>query len=615
MILAEVPTREPTSTQTWFTTTRQKYGDPPPIAIRRDTSLLINLSALVDVLLCGDRFELGGDYARLDGRVRSTIRRLRQQGYTRLAVYKDGPLRRMVSAWVEARSARHAEAWRGLEARCRGGGTHLHRDTEAPPPPLAGHVVYGALLALDVQVIECEEEADLDLARAVCGRDDVLVLGGEDGDFVLFRDARYAFLRLALDQLSEGRRVSVWTRRGLAETLGIPDELRVVDLAALVGDAYTSAYDVPDRVVADVERFGIDAGMLTLPSLVGFLREVPAGWATFDDAASDFGRAATFGRRRYELESLGGFPAERLPPLDAAGPAPPPSQVPATWCGLDDVARLCGDALCAPLEGTALERCFRRLDARHIDALREMLRTTSSGTRLEATVDAAPPAWSDVSAAHTYQAAILETLGKGQIGALGRAYHGATFHGFAARRRELVSRPPAPRSALWSVAPQRRPPTTTPRRSLGSNVAPSWVKSALTTWSGSNGRRRTDQYESKREAASEQLPKKHAKNVTQVPSETALRHRKGLPSPPPEFASQPNGNWNFSGGGPKTVAERALSISAPPPRLRPSLPPKFASQPHEAPSDIAMAGQRSHAMRGRGRGRGRHGRGWGAPRH
>ena len=48
----------------------------------------------------------------------------------------------------------------------------------------------------------------------------------------------------------------------------------------------------------------------------------------------------------------------------------------------DDVARLCGDALCAPLEGTALERCFRRLDARHIDALRDMLRTTSSGTRL-----------------------------------------------------------------------------------------------------------------------------------------------------------------------------------------------------------------------------------------
>ena len=42
-----------------------------------------------------------------------------------------------------------------------------------------------------------------------------IVLGGEDGDFVLFRDARYAFLRLALDQLSEGRRVSVWTQRGL----------------------------------------------------------------------------------------------------------------------------------------------------------------------------------------------------------------------------------------------------------------------------------------------------------------------------------------------------------------------------------------------------------------
>jgi hypothetical protein len=185
---------------------RQRYGDVEAVRVPCATTLLVDGEGLVARLLGGDRFDLGGDYARLDAAARGCVGALRDAGYRRLTVYRPGRRTLARPAARERRAKKRRAAWKALEAGERG---------DLPPPVLAGRVVYAALEALGVDVVDCEGEAAPDLARAARRARDRLVLG-DDSSFLLFEGVRWAPLTEALATLSAGLAVPVWTRATLA---------------------------------------------------------------------------------------------------------------------------------------------------------------------------------------------------------------------------------------------------------------------------------------------------------------------------------------------------------------------------------------------------------------
>ena len=154
-----------------------------------------------------------------------------------------------------------------------------------------------------IEMIECEEEADIELAAEASGDDRAFVLGF-DSDFFFYKDMQYIPLNQMAIQAS-GLDAFVARRSDLARLLGFYNDDRLIDLALLMGNDYVDPF-----VMLDVPE-GID--LKNVRSMVYHLQchedfEV--------NAKNDEGKAAVdFVRSLYNLHSLEAFPIDEDPSI------------------------------------------------------------------------------------------------------------------------------------------------------------------------------------------------------------------------------------------------------------------------------------------------------------
>ncbi|OEU06057.1 hypothetical protein FRACYDRAFT_256578 [Fragilariopsis cylindrus CCMP1102] len=100
-------------------------------------------------------------------------------------------------------------------------------------------------------MVECTEEADLELALEAKGKEHTFICG-LDSDFFFYKDINY----IPLNQISiqtSGIHAFIARRSDLANLLGFDNDSRLVDLALLMGNDYVDSLslDLPDEIELD----------------------------------------------------------------------------------------------------------------------------------------------------------------------------------------------------------------------------------------------------------------------------------------------------------------------------------------------------------------------------
>ncbi|KAG7349171.1 ATP-dependent RNA helicase HrpA [Nitzschia inconspicua] len=169
-----------------------------------------------------------------------------KQHNMQMEVYWDGPLRRHKARTDDERLRYRMQNESNLELFCRYGlmpaSKHLRfacqwKD-EFPFSKLFLFSIRHALQELDIGMVECTEEADVELALKAHGDPNAYILGF-DSDFFFFRNVQY----IPLNEISiqpSGLYAFCATRTELARLLRLDDDesTRMVDLALLMGNDY-----------------------------------------------------------------------------------------------------------------------------------------------------------------------------------------------------------------------------------------------------------------------------------------------------------------------------------------------------------------------------------------
>lgn len=155
-----------------------------------------------------------------------------------------------------------------------------------------------------IEMIECREEADVELAKHASGDSRAFVVG-LDSDFFFYKDIQYIPLTQVALLPSGGVHAFVARRSDLARLLGFDhnDDGRLIDLALLMGNDYVDPFlslDVPEAI-----------NLSNVQSMVYYLQCHEDFRAT---AKNDEGKAAVdFVRSLYNLHSIEAFPLDVNP--------------------------------------------------------------------------------------------------------------------------------------------------------------------------------------------------------------------------------------------------------------------------------------------------------------
>lgn len=211
-------------------------------------------------------FELGGCYILLHIELLATVDNLLKEGF-RLVFYFDGSSRGVMKASTLARrKQQREERWGGLFdgiGHKDGGKQRIPEQKDLPYPPLVVdelRTVLSSFASKGVEVVECQGEADQDLARACielnASGSKAFVYTG-DTDFCIFPNTPTIFFN-TIESVSGQNRAVVWRRESLAKELGFPSEDLLVEFAILVGNDATGAFS--RRLFDDLE--GTEAGVV-----------------------------------------------------------------------------------------------------------------------------------------------------------------------------------------------------------------------------------------------------------------------------------------------------------------------------------------------------------------
>jgi HrpA-like RNA helicase len=233
---------------------------------------------------------------------------LRKHGI-RLQVFWDGPKRRCKARTNEKRRRTRQQEWGTLQQYCLHGSMPKERNAcqwnnQFPYSALFLTTVRHALQISFVDMVGCQEEADVELALRASGDPTAYVIG-LDSDFFFYKDIQYIPLDcIYLSQQSSYSSPSISsslqafcaTRSELAQFLGLEDE-EMVELAILMGNDY------------------VDPATLSIPGLakkhpreiIAFLREQEDGFLV---EASKVGLALEYVRCLYNLHNLDRFPVD-----------------------------------------------------------------------------------------------------------------------------------------------------------------------------------------------------------------------------------------------------------------------------------------------------------------
>jgi 5'-3' exonuclease len=172
---------------------------------------------------------------------------LRERGI-KLQVFWDGPARRFKARTNEKRRQRRQQDWANLQQYCLHGSIPRERNAcqwskEFPYSALFLRCVrYTLQYMAFVNMVDCQEEADVELAKRASGDPTAFVIG-HDSDFFFYKDIQY----IPFDSVYVSSYDS--SRSGLAQFLGLEEE-QMVELAILLGNDYVD----PASLVSPVKR-------------------------------------------------------------------------------------------------------------------------------------------------------------------------------------------------------------------------------------------------------------------------------------------------------------------------------------------------------------------------
>ena len=220
-----------------------------------------------------------------------------------LIVYWDGDARRVYKQQTDAKRSDHrTDGESNLHQYCLHGrlpacASVCQWEYEFPKTRLFKTQVIHTLRQLNVEMLDCPEEADPYMARVACG-DPRSFIVGNDTDFCAFKDVQYVPFSTIHASTRGSLTASVIRRRDIADRLGLDDGL-MVELAILCGNDY-----IPDPSTAGLSFFSRN-----FVENVEFLQGVEPGFrlATSNE---DMEEVLAFIRASYELESLDAFPLE-----------------------------------------------------------------------------------------------------------------------------------------------------------------------------------------------------------------------------------------------------------------------------------------------------------------
>ena len=193
---------------------------------------------------CG--FELGGPYNLLRVEYGREINALKDHGI-RLVFYMDGKLisNPLKSATLASRMEQKEKAWSELFSAClddlrKGEKQKIPPQGRLPFPYLAVDELRSVLASLGVETVECDGEADQDIAMACdagnsSSSEEEHYVVSSDTDFLLFPGVELIFT--GEHNVAD---VKVWSRARLAKELLLREE-SLVELGILIGNDATSA--------------------------------------------------------------------------------------------------------------------------------------------------------------------------------------------------------------------------------------------------------------------------------------------------------------------------------------------------------------------------------------
>ena len=351
-----------------------------------------------------------------------------------LTCYWDGPAlgRGFKLKTLQKRANNEGMEWASLQTFCRHGTVPMKpSDTicqclwHFPFARHFLHTVKHTLRSCSVEMIQCDGEADPELARAARGNPDIFVLG-QDSDFLFYEGIQY--VPLGGIYLSTGSNACVQvvclTRRHIATALGLEDE-DMVELAILLGNDYVDSNtlqvpsdvrSVKDRILylqqhAD-EDFLVQSKNLEAPELDfvrnlynmrddvdGSLRDDDSSKDDDDDDDDD-----TSGEEdSAEDIELQVVPIPKDFPLALA-------QASVSDTSLRDVVTRCLQAFADQCVGSEAEREMILTQA-HVDAYLEATRPSISPLGMHTSVELSRrPPWDDVCAAFLIEQSISRAL-------------------------------------------------------------------------------------------------------------------------------------------------------------------------------------------------------------
>ncbi|KAJ1406950.1 hypothetical protein B484DRAFT_403981 [Ochromonadaceae sp. CCMP2298] len=138
--------------------------------------------------------ELGGCYGVLHDWITAEVQRLRECGL-KILVFLDGKKRRLKARTTEERRRKREDQWLKFYDFCEEG-VALSANDLLPLPALCMAQLKASLKACGVQYVQCDEEADQEIAKYVCASNADLVeerffAYGRDSDYLLMRDCPY----------------------------------------------------------------------------------------------------------------------------------------------------------------------------------------------------------------------------------------------------------------------------------------------------------------------------------------------------------------------------------------------------------------------------------------
>lgn len=249
---------------------------------------------------------LAGLYSDFDAIIKQHVEYLRDTLGLTVIVFMDGSITRMKDATAEKRMLERQEYWMNLVNTIML--QRLDKTSKLPLPRMCFEQFVHSLRTLSVQTIQCEEEADGYIAKAVASFNTDADMAarrffcyGRDSDFLAFAACPY----IELDSLArhgDSLFAVVYQRDALAAAMGLT-ETQFIDLCILLGNDYTSHFPRTDFLAS----LGLPRAANDVETLLQTVRELPCALSSSIEL---YQQAIDFSRQLYDLQDTSHYPED-----------------------------------------------------------------------------------------------------------------------------------------------------------------------------------------------------------------------------------------------------------------------------------------------------------------